>query len=132
MKTLAIWGFLIWALATVALRLGGQYVFCATSTGTALQLLLVSFPIMLWLTLRLLRRYRTAEQRALAAIVLVAPGMLLDIVSSMCFSRVFPNIRADAAGLFGGWLLFCNVVVLLTAVSLRTSSSHEPAESSAV
>lgn len=132
MKTLAIWGFLIWALATVALRLGGQYVFRATGTGTALPLLLVSFPIMLWLTLRLLRRYRTAEQRALAAIVLVAPGMLLDIVSSMCFSRVFPNIRADAAGLFGGWLLFCNVVVLLTAVSLRTSSNDEPAASSAV
>ena len=132
MKTIAIWGFLIWALATVALRLGGQWVFRATGTGPALLLLLISLPIMIWLTLRLLHRYRIAEQRAVAAIVLVAPGMLLDTVSSMWFTRVFPNIRADAAGLFGGWLLFCNVVVLLTAVSLPAPSNHEPTASSAV
>jgi Family of unknown function (DUF5367) len=53
----------------------------------------------------------------LAAIVLVAPGMLLDTISAAWFGSIFPNIRPDAAGLFGGWLLFCNVVVLLTAIS---------------
>ena len=118
MKRLAIAGFLIWAVATLALRLGGQYVFRTTDIRTALPLLLVSLPVMIWVTLRLLQRYRGAEQRAFAAIVLVAPGMLLDTVSAIWFSGIFPNIRADAAGLFGGWLLFCNVVVLLTAVAL--------------
>ncbi len=59
---------------------------------------------------------RDAQERALAAIAVVAPGMLLDTISSIWFARIFPNIRADAAGLFGGWLLFCNLVVLLTAV----------------
>jgi hypothetical protein len=132
MKTLALWGFLIWALATVALRLFGQYVFRAPGTGTALALLLLSLPIMIWLTRRLLHGYPAAEQRAIAAIVLVAPGMLLDTISSIWFSKVFPNIRADAAGLFGGWLLFCNVVVLLTAVSLGATSHRKPTASSAV
>ena len=121
MKSLAIAGFLIWAAATLALRLGGQYVFRTTGTGTALPLLLISLPIMIWVALRLLRRYPIAEQRALAAIVLVAPGMLLDAVSAIWFSTVFPNIRPDAAGLFGGWLLFCNVVAL---VSAATSGSN--------
>jgi hypothetical protein len=130
MKRIAIAGFLIWAVATLALRLGGQYVFRTVGARTALPLLLISLPIMIWVALRLLRRYRIAEQRALAAIVLVAPGMLLDTVSAIWFSRVFPNIRADAAGTFGGWLLFCNVVVLLTAVAMR--STPERATRSAV
>ncbi len=122
MKRLVLVGFLIWALATIALRLGGQYVFRTAGMETALPLLLISLPVMIWLTLQLLRRYRSAAERALGAIALVAPGMLLDTLSSIWFQAVFPNIRADAAGLFGGWLLFCNVAVLLTAVSVRGSA----------
>jgi hypothetical protein len=121
MKGLAIRGFLIWAIATVALRLAGQYVFRG---GSGIPLLLVSLPLMIGVALALLRPYRIAEERALGAIVLVAPGMILDTVSAMWFPTIFPNIRADAAGLFGGWLLFCNVVVLLTAISTRTASGR--------
>ena len=36
--------------------------------------------------------------------------MLLDTVSTIWFTRVFPNIRPDAAAVFGGWLLLCNAV----------------------
>ncbi len=125
MKGMAVRGFLIWAIATVALRLAGQYVFRAGGTGVLL--LVVTLPLMIGVALVLLRGYRIPEQRALAAIVLVAPGMILDTVSAMWFSTVFPNIRADAAGLFGGWLLFCNVVVLLTAVSMRPSPDRSTA-----
>jgi hypothetical protein len=121
MKGLAIRGFLIWAIATVALRLAGQYVFRG---GSGIPLLLVSLPLMIGVALALLRPHRIAEERALGAIVLVAPGMILDTVSAMWFPTIFPNIRADAAGLFGGWLLFCNVVVLLTAISTRTASGR--------
>jgi hypothetical protein len=121
MKGLAIRGFLIWAIATVALRLAGQYVFRG---GSGIPLLLVSLPLMIGVALALLRPYRIVEERALGAIVLVAPGMILDTVSAMWFPTIFPNIRADAAGLFGGWLLFCNVVVLLTAISTRTASGR--------
>lgn len=126
MRRLAIQGFLIWAVATVALRLAGQHVFRDTGSGAALRLLLVSLPVMIAVALGLLQQYRMTEQRALAAIVLVAPGMLLDTVSSIWFPAVFPNIRPDAAGMFGGWLLFCNVVVLLAAVSLPGAVRRSP------
>ena len=112
MKRMVLTGFMIWALATIALRLGGQYVF---RSGIAPWLLLMSLPLMVWVALTVLQRYRGPQQRALAAIALVAPGMLLDAVSSIWFPSVFPNIAPGFAGLFGGWLLFCNVVVLLTA-----------------
>ncbi len=119
MRRMVILGLVIWALATIALRLGGQYVFRDTGTAAAVRLLLISLVLMIVVALLVLRRTRGAGERALAAIALTAPGMLLDTVSAIWFSSVFPNIRPDAAGLFGGWLLFCNVVVLLTAVLWR-------------
>jgi len=70
---------------------------------------------------------RDAEHRALAAIALVAPGMLLDTITTIWFPRVFPNLPASAAGLFGGWLLFCNIVVLLTAAALSFKAQAQRA-----
>src|SRR5438067_9099902 len=116
MKRMAVTGFIIWAVATIALRLGGQYVF---GHVPALLLLLITIPVMAFMAIVLLRRYPTTEQRAMGAIALVAPGMLLDTISAVWFPAIFPNIRTACSGLFGGWLLFCNVVVLLTAVLYR-------------
>jgi len=118
-RQVAVMGFLIWLIATIALRFTGQYVFRSTATGSALLLLLVSLPVLVWIARRCFQSGASAQERAFAAIVLVAPGMLLDTFSTIWFSRVFPNIRADAAPLFGGWLLFCNIVVLLTAILSR-------------
>ena len=112
MRRVAITGFVIWAAATIALRLAGQFAF-----RSPVLLFLVSLPAMILVARAVLVRFRASGERALAAIVLVAPGMLLDTISAAWFSRIFPNIRPDAAGVFGGWLLFCNVVVLLTAIS---------------
>ena len=113
MKRMAVTGFVIWAVATIALRLAGQYVFRG---DPPILLLIITVPVMAAVAIALLQRYRLPEQRALAAIALVAPGMLLDTISAVWFPIVFPNMRPDAAGQFAGWLLLCNVVVLLTAV----------------
>ena len=120
MKRMAIIGFIIWAAATIALRLGGQYVFGRVSV---LLLLLVTLLVMALLARALLSHFPTTEQRALGAIALVAPGMLLDTITTIWFPHFFPNIRTGCSGLFGGWLLFCNVVVLLTAVWYRPSAA---------
>ena len=117
MTRVAVTGVVIWAAATAALRLFGEWLFPSVSTGAGLLLLGISLPLMIVVAMAVLGRFE-GDEKSRAAIFLVAPGMLLDAISALAFSRVFPNIRADAAGLFGGWLLFCNVVVLLTAVVL--------------
>lgn len=122
MKRYVTTGFVIWAGATIALRFAGQYVF-----RSPVVLFAVSLPAMIAVAISVLR---DAKQRALAAIALVAPGMLLDTISAIWFPRIFPNIRADAAGLFGGWLLFCNIVVLLTAVTYAPRRGSESAAQS--
>lgn len=114
MKRYAWTGFAIWAAATLALRAAGDVVLRDASPRTAALLLAASLPLMIAIAMAVLRRC-AAEERTRAAIALVAPGMLLDTLSAIFFTRVFPNLPAAAAGLFGGWLLFCNVVVLLVA-----------------
>jgi len=126
MKGMVIRGFVIWLVATVALRLGGQYVLHA-STASIILLLLFSLPVMVGVALAMLRPYAVAHERGLAAIALVAPGMILDTVSASWFPALFPNIPANAAGVFGGWLLFCNVVVLLTAAVMGPGTERKVA-----
>jgi len=109
----ALLGVAIWAAATIALRVIGQAVF--DHPGWLFAVSLVSMVV---LAAVVFRNLAEAGERARAAIALATPGMLLDSMSALAFPVVFPNIRADAAGLFGGWLLFCNAVVLLAAVSM--------------
>ena len=116
MKRVALTGFIIWLVATIALRLGGQYIF---GRVPPIPLLLITLPIMALVARAILWQFPTREQRALGAIALVSPGLLLDTISAIWFSLIFPNIHAGCSGYFGGWLLFCNVVVLLTAVLFR-------------
>ena len=121
MTRVGITGVVIWAAASAALRLRGEWLFQSVDAFRALLLLGVSLPLMIVVATSVLGRFR-GDQKTRAAIVLVAPGMLLDTISAIAFPTVFPNIRADAAGIFGGWLLFCNVVVLLTAAATSSSS----------
>ena len=123
MKRCAITGFIIWAAATAAIRLAGGGIFRLPAP----LLLAITLPLMIAVARMILH---DAPQRALAAIALVAPGMLLDTISAIWFSRIFPNIPPEAAGLFGGWLLFCNIVVLLTAVSWPARPASQSAAQS--
>ncbi|HYT76491.1 MAG TPA: DUF5367 family protein [Vicinamibacterales bacterium] len=125
MKPLVTAGFAIWLLATIALRLAGQWMVRPGAVG-AIVLLAVSAPLMFRLPRGLFVRFRVDPNRyALGGIALVAPGMLLDAVSAIWFPEVFPNMSPEVAGLFGGWLLFCNVVALVSAATAsptRTAS----------
>jgi len=122
-KRYVLTGVGIWAAATVALRVAGQYLLTTNAGGVAL-LLVASLVVMIGVAALVLRRCRDSGERARAAIALVTPGMLLDSISAIGFSRFFPNIDAGAAGLFGGWLLFCNAVVLIAALCLEPRANE--------
>ncbi len=102
MKRLMIAGLVIWLVATIALRIAGQRVLNPDRPWSIIALLAISAFLMFRLPRYLFSRVAIPrEQRALGGIALVAPGMFLDTVSAVCFSSVFPNIRPDAAALFG-------------------------------
>jgi len=129
MTKLALAGLGIWLGATVALRLWGQYLLDPSVAGVA-ALLVVSAPIMFYLPRRLFRAARIERASfGRAAAVLVAPGMLLDAIATIWFPLVYPNIRPEAAGLFGGWLLFCNAIALIGAAAIPRADRSRAATS---
>jgi hypothetical protein len=99
-------GLLVWLGATLALRVAGDHVLRPGDTAGTLMLFFLSFPLMAWLIRRLCRSL-PPEQRLSAAISFALPSMLLDPFSSAFFPRVFPNMPASLAGVFGGWVLWC-------------------------
>ncbi|HEY2461090.1 MAG TPA: DUF5367 family protein [Candidatus Acidoferrum sp.] len=101
-------GLAIWVAATAALRWEGQRLLRPGGwRGTAI-LFAISFPLMAWVVQRLCRRFGLRQEEWLnGAVSIVLPTLLLDPLSSVLFSVVFPNIDASEAGIFGGWMLWC-------------------------
>jgi hypothetical protein len=58
-----------------------------------------------------------------AAVALLLPTLLLDPFSSAFFPLVFPNIPREAAGVFGGWMLWCCATGLAGVTLTRSRRS---------
>ena len=109
-------GLIIWAVASLGLRVGGQFVLRSTRWTPTLILYAVSFALMAWLARRICRSFHMPrEQWPAAAISLALPTLLLDPFSSAFFPTVFPNLAPELAGVFGGWMLVCCAGALLGA-----------------
>lgn len=101
-------GLALWLAGTVGLRLGGQGILHPRSILSTLMLFAVSFPLMGFVVRGLCRRFRVPREEWLSgAVAIAAPTLVLDAFSSAFFPLVFPNIPAEAAGVFGGWILIC-------------------------
>jgi len=121
MRRLFVYGLAGWALATLALRMAGQYVLRpGNGTGTLI-LFGVSFPLMAFVARRLCSRFQPRpEQWPAGAVAILLPTLLLDPFSSAFFPAVFPNIAPELAGVFGGWMLWCCAGALV-GVTIRRS-----------
>lgn len=107
-RVLLLYGFALWSLGTVLLRVAGEHLLRPGSALATLALFEVSVPAMALLARRLCLRLALPPERWPAgSISLALPTLLLDPISSAYFPLVFPNIAPAAAGLFGGWMLAC-------------------------
>jgi len=107
-RRLIVVGFVIWLVATAALRMWGQYLLHAPTVVTTILLFAVTFPAMALVTRRICRGSGLPRDQWLAgAVSLASPTLILDPFSSAFFTTVFPNIAPQAAGVFGGLMLCC-------------------------
>ncbi len=117
---LVIYGFAIWLVATLALRLVGQRWLHPGHWIRTVVLFAASFAAVAWLVRRLCRRLDLPrEEWPAGAISLLLATLLLDPFSSAFFPAVFPNITPEAAGLFGGWMIVCCAGGLVGAIVRR-------------
>lgn len=108
MKTPLLIGFLFWLGGTIAIRFTGRAILVPGRPALTLVLYAVSFLLMAVVIpgiCQVLRLERTRWFEAVALLIL--PTLLLDSLSCAFFSRIFPHIAPDAAGVFGGWMLVC-------------------------
>jgi hypothetical protein len=105
---LFLYGLGIWIVGTLGLRFWGQHLLHPGNTKGILILFVVSFPLMAWLVRSLCASFQVQREAWPAAAISIAlPTLLLDPFSSAFFPVVFPNIAPEAAGVFGGWMLWC-------------------------
>ncbi len=111
---LVLYGFGIWAAATISLRFFGQHLLHPGDWKGTLLLFTLSFLLMAWIVRRLCSRFEPArDQWPAGAISIALPTLLLDPFSSAFFSAVFPNMSPEVAGVFGGWIICCCAGALL-------------------
>ena len=121
MKYLFLYGLVIWIAATITLRFAGQHILRPGDTAGTLLLFAISFPAMAWVARLLCAAFqiRRAEWPT-GAVTLALPTLLLDPFFSAFFPVVFPNMSPQAAGVFGGWMLWCCAAALIGAMVGRS------------
>jgi hypothetical protein len=125
MRPALVWrGVAGWAIATVLLRVAGQHLLPPRDAIGTLVLFAASAPVMVG-TVRVLcaRLEPRRDVWPAAAVALLLPTLLLDPFSSAFFPLVFPNIPREAAGVFGGWMLWCCATGLAGVTLTRSRRS---------
>jgi hypothetical protein len=118
-------GFILWATATLVLRVIGQLVIPDGRWPQVVVLFTVSFVAMALLVRAACIRAQVARQDwPVAAISLLLPTLLLDPFSSAFFPMVFPEVAPEKAGIFGGWMIICCAGGLVGVLIQRTDRSE--------
>jgi hypothetical protein len=109
MRPALVWrGVAGWAIATLLLRVAGQRLLPPRDAIGTVLLFAASAPVMVGTVRVLCARFEPRRDAwPAAAVALLLPTLLLDPFSSAFFPLVFPNIPREAAGVFGGWMLWC-------------------------
>ncbi len=110
-------GVIVWLVATLLLRLVGQYLLIPGNTYLTIGAF-VGVAVLMTALMLLLYRLKSVSnpERLLAAVLFALPGMLLDAGTVLFFTDVFPNMEPNADTLFAGWLFWGYSVVLLTGI----------------
>ena len=111
-----IWGFLLWLLATIAMRVVGQHLLDPDQPVIATLMFLGTVPLIAVVTVPVYDWRRVnLQDRPSAAILMALPGLVIDVLVLLLFSTIYPNL-GDSGALFGAWLLWAYGLVLITGL----------------
>lgn len=111
-----LWGFLIWLLGTILIRVAGQFFLNPESLSLLLLTFALTVPLMA-IALCPIYHWRKVPpaERPLAVTSAILPSMLLDCLTVLFFPSIFPNLSPTAITPFSAWLLWGYTLALLTA-----------------
>lgn len=102
----ALVGLVLWGVATLAFRLGGQYILPPDGGANVPALLILSLAVAGAAVLIARRLAQGGTATDAVALGLILPGMLLDAGAVLVFEQVFPNMGAGQADGFGALMLW--------------------------
>lgn len=105
-RALAV-GFLLWLVATAALRFAPASLLPGDLPVFVLLLYAGSFAFFFFLIRRLIAPAGDAADALRAGVALFLPTLVLDALAAAFFPAAYPNFPAASAGVFGGWMLVC-------------------------
>lgn len=106
---------MLWLAATVLFRLTGQWFLVPDDTARMGAAYYSAIPLIAAVTLPLYHvRGLGADHRLRAAVLIALPGIMLDMVTTLVFERVFPNLAPEADGPFASWLFWAYGLILLS------------------
>lgn len=115
MRSSLAYGFGLWLAATVVFRLFGGFVLVPGDGVRLVVLFVATVPgVAALMYVLYARKGLDGRKRAMAAVCVVLPGMLLDVFALAFFRAVYPNLEFAAAPVFGAFLLWAYALVLLT------------------
>jgi hypothetical protein len=119
-------GLVFWLAWTIAIRTVGHLFFVTGNPAVMIVLFAGGF-VLLVCVARLLFRLMAllVQQVFLAAVLMVAPGMILDSVLVCLFTVVFPNMPPEAGLYYGAWLLLAYAAVLVGALTWPIGKHRE-------
>lgn len=111
------WGLVLWLAATAIFRLAGHWFLVPgnrlllglTYYGAVPLIALVTLPLYSWFRLE-------SNTRVRAAVLIALPGMLLDMVTTLLFDQVFPNLEPTAGAPFASWLFWAYGLILVSGL----------------
>lgn len=121
-----VWiGLAVWLVATLAIRLTGQYLLRTDGGASSLALLFGVTALAIAVPISLLARRLPTADAGLRAVVLIAvPGLLLDAGGVLWFRTVFPNVPESSGTPLAALLLWaCGIALLAGAWPRRTKWS---------
>ncbi|MNE35941.1 hypothetical protein D3C81_1658460 [compost metagenome] len=109
----------------LAFRVAGQFFFITDSVPILTSLYVALIPALVLISILTFKRFKLSGfENIVAGVLLVLPGMVLDMFIIQFFEHIFPNMAPNSATTFGSWLMWAYSIVLLTSivVGLRKNS----------
>ncbi len=120
-RRLALWaigyGLLIWFEATMIFRWLGNYVLVTGNTPWTILVFAAAVPLVFAIGWFFFATFKTKPfERAVAAILICAAGLIADAFVFVWIENVFPVMNTTQARMFASWLLWAYGIGLLSGV----------------
>ncbi|WP_062062181.1 DUF5367 family protein [Aquimarina longa] len=118
-------GFLVWLFGTIPFSLWGDSFFLTNNLLVMLLLYFGIIPILYFLTSIVYTKFQLTKPEILeATMLMVLPGLVLDVLVFMNYQVVFPALTIFDAGSFISYVIWIYSIALILGLLKKSGKAH--------